>query len=378
MGSLCLPSYSTGSAALSSYTDQDACWLLDIDKIAEFVAVKLGALTIGVEMSPQHVWTATQEAFLQFSNEVNTHQTKNNLGVFLGQPTGSLSGSEQLYPHHVLNAYERTAEGNEDQLKMGGNYTVYSASFDTIAGVQLYDLQAAASGTTGDARIQAIDLWHFEPWGAIRYYPSNEYTTSVMVFGQGGSFTAEQAYYLLPIWQDVARAQNFKFSFKFRRSMYNYDVQNNVVRIYPVPTSGCQMWFSYRILPDPLNPDRSVEDPTIRGVSNLSNIPYGLISYCTINAQAKHWIREYALAISKIDLGLIRSKYSTIPIPNGDLTLDGPALISEGKEERQNLLERLRDILDNTSPLKLAEQEALLQEQTNKVFRYTPLFMTRG
>jgi hypothetical protein len=378
LGSLCLPAYQTGSTSLSSYYDTDSCLLNEIDSISEFVVTKLGALSIGVEMSPQHIWTNVFESALQLSNEVNVHQTKANLGVFLGQPTGSLSGSEQLYPHHVLNAYERTAEGNEDQLKLGGNYTVYSASFNTIAGVQLYDLQAAASGTTGNKRIQAVELWHFEPFGAMRWYPANEYTTSVMVFGQGGSFTAEQAYYLLPIWQDVARVQQFKFSYKFRRSLYGYDIQNNIVRIYPCPTGNCSMYFSYRVLPDPLNPDHATEDPTIRGVSNMSNIPYGIISYCKLNAQARHWIREYSLALSKIDLGTIRSKYSTIPIPNADVTLDGPELIAEGKELRENLLEKLREILDNTLPAKLAEQEATLQEQNNKVMRYSPMFIYRG
>jgi hypothetical protein len=350
----------------------------EVDHIAEFIAVKLGALSVGVEMSPQHIWTNIFEGALEYSNIVNLYQTKANLGTFLGQPTGSLSGSEQLYPHHVLNAYERTAEANEEQLKIGGNYTVYSASFNTIAGVQLYDLQAAASGTTGDRRIMAVDLWHYEPYGAMRWYPQNEFTTSVMVFGQGGSFTAEAAWYLLPIWQDVARVQQFKFSFKFRRSMYGYDIQNNIVRIYPTPYGGCQMYFSYRVLPDPLSPDYAVEDPTIKGVSNLTNIPYGIISYCKLNAQARHWIREYALAISKISLGEIRSKYSTIPIPSADVTLNGPELISEGKEERENLLEKLRDMLENTLPVKLAEQEANLQEQNNKVMRYSPMFIYRG
>jgi len=378
MGSLCLPQYQTGSTSLSSYFDADSCLMSDINYISEFVVVKLGALSVGVEMAPQHIWTNCLESALEYSNIVNLYQTKANLGTFLGQPTGSLSGSEQLYPHHVLNAYERTAEGNETQLAIGGNYTIYSASFNTIAGVQLYDLQAAASGTTGNRRIKEIELWHYSPWGVSRFYPANEYTASVMVFGQGGSFTSMEAFYLVPVWQDVQRVQEYKFAAKFRRSLYSYDVQNNIARIYPTPSSDCVMWFSYRVLPDPLSPDYATEDPTIRGVSNLSNIPYGVISYCKLNAQARQWIREYALGLSEISLGFIRSKYSTIPIPNADVTLNGPELISEGKELCENLKEKLRDMLENTLPVKLAEQEANLQEQNNKVMRYSPMFIYRG
>jgi hypothetical protein len=378
MGSLCLIPYVTGSTSLSFYYDSDSCLMNEINSIAEFVAVKLGALSVGVEMAPQHIWTNIFESALDYSNIVNLYQTKANLGTFLGQPTGSLSGSEQLYPHHVLNAYERTAEANETQLAIGGNYTIYSASFDTVAGVQLYDLQAAASGTTGNRRIKEIELWHYSPWGVSRFYPANEYTASVMVFGQGGSFTSMEAFYLVPVWQDVQRVQEYKFAAKFRRSLYSYDVQNNIARIYPTPNSNCTMWFSYRILPDPLSPDYATADPTIHGVSNLSNIPYGIISYCKLNAQARHWIREYALAISKISLGEIRSKYSTIPIPNADVILNGPELISQGKEEIQLLKEKLYDMLENTLPAKLAEQEATLQEMNNKVMRYSPLYIYRG
>lgn len=53
------------------------------------------------------------------------------------------------------------------------------------------------------------------------------------------------------------------------------------------------------------------------------------------------WIRKYALAMVKIRLGRVRSKFSSVPGPRGDLTLDGAALIEEAKSE----IERLEDVL---------------------------------
>lgn len=48
---------------------------------------------------------------------------------------------------------------------------------------------------------------------------------------------------------------------------------------------------------------------------------------------AKQWLRDYALATSKVILGQARSKFASIAGPGGAITLNGPALISEGKEE---------------------------------------------
>lgn len=55
------------------------------------------------------------------------------------------------------------------------------------------------------------------------------------------------------------------------------------------------------------------------------------------------WIRQYALAECKIILGRIRSKYSSLPGPRGDLSMDGDSLVSEGREEQAQLRERLNE-----------------------------------
>lgn len=55
------------------------------------------------------------------------------------------------------------------------------------------------------------------------------------------------------------------------------------------------------------------------------------------------WIRHYALAECKIMLGRIRSKYSSLPGPRGDLSMDGDSLVSEGREDQQQLRERLNE-----------------------------------
>jgi hypothetical protein len=344
--------------------------------VSNYVVVKLGVYSLSVELHPTHVHTVAQEALLEFSNLVNLYNAKNNLSSWLGQATGSLSGSEQKYIHPNIEHYKRGTAASEMENSIGGDYTIYSGSVNMVIGQQDYDIQSLLSGTVGSNRIQIIDIWHYLPWGAVRYYPSNEYTTSVFMFGSSGaSFTAESAYYLLPIWQDVARVQNYKFSFKFRRSGYGYDLQNNKIRIYPVPTDTCPLWFTYRLLPNPVQPDYI--DTTINGVSNLSNIPFSVISYCGINSMAKQWIRKFATALATLDLGLIRSKFGSIPIPGGDMSLNGEQLVALAKEEMENLRVELKELLLETSDEKLAEHDSLKLEHINKIYRFSPTLIYR-
>ena len=70
-------------------------------------------------------------------------------------------------------------------------------------------------------------------------------------------------------------------------------------------------------------------------------------------------------------LGYIRGKYSSIPIPNADVTLNGSDLISAGQTEKDGLITELKEILDTMSrqsqlERKQAEADAM-QQQMNKI-----------
>ena len=101
------------------------------------------------------------------------------------------------------------------------------------------------------------------------------------------------------------------------------------------------------------------------------NVPYQDIVYDRINAVGKQWIRRYALALSKEMLGYVRGKYSSIPIPNAEVTLNGSDLLSAGQSEKEALITELKDTLDTMSrqaqlERKQAESDAM-QQQMNKI-----------
>ncbi len=55
------------------------------------------------------------------------------------------------------------------------------------------------------------------------------------------------------------------------------------------------------------------------------------------------WIFDYATALSKQNLGLIRRKFGSFQgLGNMNVQMDGDALMSEGKEEIEKLEEQLR------------------------------------
>ena len=123
--------------------------------------------------------------------------------------------------------------------------------------------------------------------------------------------------------------------------------------------------------PDPMNPGYT--DDTIYGVSNLSKVPFGRLSFTKINSIGRQWVRQYTLALCKELLGLIRSKFSSVPIPGSDLTLNGSDLISQGREDQTNLKTRLVEMLAELTYSAMLEDEAAAAENLTRILKMIPI-----
>jgi hypothetical protein len=66
---------------------------------------------------------------------------------------------------------------------------------------------------------------------------------------------------------------------------------------------------------------------------------------------AGQWLRDYALATSKLMLGEAREKFNTIASPQGGTSLNGTALKAEGKAEMDMLEQDLINYKDGAQPL---------------------------
>jgi hypothetical protein len=115
------------------------------------------------------------------------------------------------------------------------------------------------------------------------------------------------------------------------------------------------------------------QDDSIYCISGPSNVPLGNIPFVSINQPGRQWIRQFTLALCKELLGLIRSKFQTIPIPNADLQLNGEALITQAREDKERLTTQMKEFLANLTYAKLLETDALAAENLNKQLRFIPM-----
>jgi hypothetical protein len=154
-------------------------------------------------------------------------------------------------------------------------------------------------------------------------------------------------------------------------SNYTFNIVNNILSVFPVPGTdllgigdeiddlgyGQYLIFDFIKIEDRLNSGFGTD---INRVTNTSNAPYGNPNYNQINSVGRSWIFEYTLALSKEILGLVRNKYSSIPIPGAEVTLNGDGLVSSAASEKESLLTRLRDYFDQTS------RQSLLERRSNE------------
>jgi hypothetical protein len=108
-------------------------------------------------------------------------------------------------------------------------------------------------------------------------------------------------------------------------------------------------------------------------VSDASNIPYTYQTYGKINDMGRAWIIKYGIALAKEMLGLIRNKYSNIPIPNGEVTLNGSDLVSQGQAEKETLITQLREFLDKMTKEQMMTRQNAEATQMHEMLSKVPL-----
>jgi hypothetical protein len=193
-----------------------------------------------------------------------------------------------------------------------------------------------------------------------------------MVEGFGfGDYSPAVSFTLMPLFEDLLRVQAIELNDSIRKSAYSFTLTNNKLRVFPDPEEDRRLYFDYVVTSDRDNPLQTEYSGSADVVSDFSNARFDFMTYSKINDVGKQWIRKYGLALSKELLGIIRSKYGSIPIPNADTTLDGDTLRSEAATEKEVLITQLREMLDQTSRKALLESDRdeaeFLQEKLQKV-----------
>lgn len=269
---------------------------------------------------------------------------------------------------------------------VGASQTIYSASFATVPRKQDYDLQdiiySASVGTANEDRdfynkvgknAVTIQRVYFKtPQVMWNFFGGNAVGT-VGNLSTYGMYADDSTFQLVPAWQNVLQAYTFKEDMHVRASHYSFRINNNKLRIFPTPDTGTpsSFWVDFRTSEDAFTEEKD-RMYGADGVNNMNTLPFPNVPYANINSIGKQWIRRFGLALTKETLGQVRSKLSSIPIPGNEITLNGPALISESKEEQSSLREELKTVLDEMAYGALAEGDAAMQNSINEVVNKIP------
>ena len=385
----------------------DSAFQAEADASVTFVKRKLGDDLLSVELTKKQIWSCLEEATLEYSSIVNQYQASSQLMNLMGIPTGSYvsssldlqgnavnfnvgpHGKENRLPRENTEFVLRQAEPYAMDGGLGGSYNMVSGSIALEKGTQDYDIYTDLKDADGNAifdsatnspktKLKIFEVYHFSPQAAYRFFDTTSAINYLNNEFSFESFTPETVFYVLPVFEDILRAGQMDISNRVRRSNYSFRTTGTKIRIYPKPTQNDpkKLWILVGFNPDPFKP--SYTDDMIYGVSNLSNIPFGHLQFRGINSIGRQWIRQYMLACSTELLGLIRSKFSTVPIPGGDLTLNGSDLVSQGKESKTSLRTELKEMLDSMTFNKLIIAEAEEADAMLRILRGIPMPMGKA
>ena len=365
-------SFASGQTPFGLY-DSDSSFSSDADKFADWCATRLGYPIMSVELQSGSFYACFEESVTEYSAQVNQFNIKDNLLHLTGRATGSNVTHKRVTPTMGRSVFLSKQYGTE--AGVGGNVDIKKASITISSGSQEYDLNSLIVDGSGSGSIEVKRVYYEGTPAMQRFfdpYATTGYGTLNMVEGFGfGDYSPAVSFTLMPLFEDLLRVQAIELNDSIRKSAYSFTLVNNKLRIFPDPEESSTLYFDYVNTSDRDNPLFTEYSGSADVVSDFSNVPYDNMQYQFINDVGKQWIRKYGLALCKELLGIIRSKYASIPIPNADTTLDGDTLRAEAAAEKEQLITELREMLEGTSRKALLEADKdeaeFLQEKLTKV-----------
>ena len=351
------PVWSSGLTPFGFY-DSEPQFQTDAVKVAKFCAQRLGYPLTDVELQDMSFFTAFEEAITTYGNELYAHIIRDNQLSLEGLSTGSNLNTSVVTPS--FEPIVKLTEQYGAEAGSGGNVPHYTGSFIMTGSQQDYDLAQWATDQGITSSIEIKKVFYQSSPAITRYYDpyvGTGFGSQNMFDSFGfGSMSPAINFLMMPLNFDLAAIQAIELNDQVRRSQYSFELKNNKLRIFPIPSSGGgNYWFEYILREERIQ--SSVTD-TPGNVTNVSNAPYNNPTYASINSVGRQWIFEYTLALAKEMLGYVRGKYSNIPIPNSEVTLNQSDLITASTAEKTALVEKLREYFDQTSRKSLLERRA--------------------
>ena len=354
------------------FYDNDPQFQQDANKVANFCALRLGYPIENVELQDINFWSGFEEAVTIYGNELYAFQTRDNYLSLEGASTLTDVNNDIITP--TFSTIVRLSQQYGEEAGTGGNVTWFKGQLPLQQGVQDYDLAqwALDNGIEGGIEIKNV---FYQPPPAI-----NQLFSPTLMAGQGGLGGVLPAglyggagysnYLMMPTSFTIQNIQAIEMQNTVTLSNYSFNIVNNIIKVFPIPGTGDfsfgdegggGLGYGHYLIFDFIKTqdrvDAAFSDGTNK-ISNTSNVPYANPTYSKINSIGRSWVFEYTLAKAKEVLGIVRNKYSSIPIPGAEVTLNGNELVSASATEKEALITRLREYFDQTSRQSLLERRA--------------------
>ena len=363
--------FATGQTPNGFY-DADTDFQADADKIAKYCATRLGYPMLDVELYSGSFYAAFEEAVTAYGNEVYQYKVRENYISLEGSDATTNVNNAVVAAN--LQGSVRVSEYYGTEAGVGGNVSKYSGSIDITQGKQTYDLGAwkTDNNITGDIEVRKV--FYESPPAILRYFDPYAGTgtgiQSLMDAFDFGNQSPGVNFMMMPVYFDMLKIQAIEFNDEVRKSGYSFEVVHDTIKIFPSPKTSGVIWFEYYKKDEKSS---SIFSNSSDIVSNVSNVPYDNPTYSEINSIGKQWIREYTLALAKEMLAYVRGKYSTVPIPGSETTLNAGDLLADGRSEKLALVTQLRDFLDQSSRRVQLERQNTESNNLKNTFSNVPM-----
>jgi hypothetical protein len=364
--------------------DDDYVFQEEAPRVALWCARRLGFPIQNVELIDENFYACFEESVSEYGAQVNQFNIRNNLDSLKGKSKSTNLTSKLVQGSNLPNLVA-ISDAYGTLAGAGGNTDIKKGFIELVPGQQEYDLDALWTDVSESGnRIEIVKVFQ-EPTPAI-----NRFFDPYSVSGQGtlnlidefgfGSYSPAAQFVLMPMFEDLLRIQAIEFNDQFRKSAFTFNIVNGKMRVFPMPTSSNvnlygKLYFDYFVRNEFTENSTNV---TADVISDYSDIPYNFMEYGGINDVGKQWIRKYTLALVKELLGAVREKYSNIPIPGSEVSLDGAALRSEAQTEKEALMTQLRETLEELSRKVQFENRNNEANQHQEMLRKVPLAIYIG
>lgn len=368
--------FSPGDTPFGFY-DNDITFQTDAQKVAKFVGTRLGYPLMDVELKQEQMFACFEEAVTTYGNEVFTYKIRENYLSLEGVSTGSQVNNQLVDP--TISRIVEISRHYGTEAGVGGNVNRYTGSIDTIGNQQNYDLNewAENEGITGGIEIRKV--YYEAPPAILRYFDPYAGTgtgvQSLMTAFDFGSFSPGVNFLMMPTSYDILKTQAIEFNDQVRKSTYSFEIVNNTLRLFPIPSRNGKMHFEYYKNVDKSKLNFNSDSGLI---TNIGEVPYSNPEYKGINSVGRQWIFNYTLALSKEVLGYIRGKYQTVPVPGSEATLNQADLLTDARAEKTALLTQLRETLTSTGRSAQLEAQAKESEDVENILKSVPMTIYVG